>query len=134
MTLRSTTTLALALLGASCGARFQALDPLDPTTEPELEHGLRFTDRTHGHRDYPRAFDAVWDATVEGLHAGGIPVPASARPEGSPGRIEVERVLVEVDERRPGRTCVRVRFRGLDEESGRREARVLLDAIQRRLR
>lgn len=128
------TLLWLGLAASSCGARFQALDPHESTSNPELDHGLRFTRETHGHRDFPRPFEVVWDATVEGLHAGGIAVPASAVPEDQDGVIDVERVWVRVTERADGRTCVMVRFADLEEGPGRRDATVLLDEVQRRLR
>jgi len=126
--------LALGLVASSCGARFQAFDSHDPPASPEFGHGQRFTRETHGHRDFPRGFDAVWNATVEGLHASGIPVPASAVPDGNDGVIDVERVWVHVTERAEGQTCVFVRFAGLEEESGRREASALLDEVRNRLR
>lgn len=135
---RSSLWLPAALFGAcwlsACGARFAALDPLDPTSNPALEHGLRFTDQTHGHRDFPRPLAEVWGAVVEALHAGGIPVPKSAKPGELEGSIDVERIWVQVSERSPGRTCVMIRVRDTAKEPAREEAKVLLDVIQNRLR
>jgi hypothetical protein len=129
--------LALPLLAASCGAQWQALDPIDPHSRLVLQEDLRPSPDPHGHRDFARTFEPVWRATIEGLHASGVPVPDSARDaaraSGSEVLLELDVLWLQVVEREPGRTCVLVRYRGYELEPGRAQARTLLDEIQRRL-
>lgn len=106
---------------------------MDTTPNATLEHGVQVAAETHGHRDFPRAFDLVWSATVEALHARGVPVPQSAEPHNEVGEIDLDSLYVRVAARAPGRVCVELRFRQLDDEKGRAQASALLDEIQSRL-
>jgi len=106
---------------------------VDTTPNATLEHGVQVAAETHGHRDFPRAFDLVWSATVEALHARGVPVPQSAEPHNEVGEIDLDSLYVRVAARAPGRVCVELRFRQLDDEKGRAQASALLDEIQSRL-
>jgi hypothetical protein len=129
--------LVSLILFASCGARWQVLDPHDPYAEVNLEPSQRQARETHGHRDFARLFTPVWAATVQALHADGVAVPESAREAARHSRtevmVELEGLWLQVVEREPGRTCVLLRFRELDPEAGRRAAKALLDEIQMRL-
>lgn len=131
-----TLLVLLLLLGcSSCGARLRS--PGDARAaaddEPLAEHP-RPPEELHGHRDFPAPFERVWDVTVQAVHAAGIGVPLEAREASGEGRIDVDELLVEVEERSVGRTCVLVRFRGVSESVGERRAKDLLDEIARRLR
>lgn len=130
-------TLALAGLLGACGAEWRTLDPLDPHLDPELEGSPRLAPELHGHRDFARPFEQVWMATVEALHASGVAVPQSAIDaaaiSGSEVLLELDPLRLQVVERDPGRTCVRVHLRGVAVEEGRREAQALLDDLQWRL-
>ncbi len=130
-------TLALVGLLAACGAEWRTLDPLDPHADPEFDGGPRFAPELHGHRDFARPFERVWKATVEALHASGVAVPQSAidaaAVSGSEVLLELDPLWVQVVERDPGRTCLRVRLRGVAVEEGRRDAQALLDDVQWRL-
>lgn len=127
-------TLALAGLLGACGAEWRTLDP---HAAPELGGGPRFAPELHGHRDFARPFEGVWSATVEALHADGVAVPQSAidaaAASGSEVLLELDPLSVQVVEREPGRTCVRVHLRGVAVEEGRRDAQALLDDVQWRL-
>jgi hypothetical protein len=134
-------TLSL-LLCASCGGQWHSVNDIDPGALPSAQE-VHASDASlaeewtpeelHGHRDFPATFARVWDATVQSVHAAGIGVPLSAREATVEGRIDVDELLVEVEERAPGRVCVFARFRGVSRTVGEDRAEGLLDEIARRL-
>jgi hypothetical protein len=114
--------IALFSVGSvSCGARWQSAADAQAAAlaAPPAAHP-RPPEDLQGHRDFPATFERVWDATVQSIHAA--------------GRIDVDELLVEVEERAVGRTCVFVRFRGVSRAVGERRAKDLLDEVARRLR
>lgn len=125
--------VCLLALCAACGARLRSFDDVESTPNATLEHGAQVAAETHGHRDFPRGFDEVWSATVEALHVRGVPVPQSATPRNEVGEIDLDSLFVRVAARMPGRVCVELHFRQLDDEAGQAQASALLDEIQARL-
>jgi hypothetical protein len=128
--------IALFSVGSvSCGARWQSAADAQAAAlaAPPAAHP-RPPEDLQGHRDFPATFERVWDATVQSIHAAGIGVPLEARDAQGEGRIDVDELLVEVEERAVGRTCVFVRFRGVSRAVGERRAKDLLDEVARRLR
>jgi len=127
----------LLLLLPACGAQWQSLDAGDPYAPPIPDRVELFARRSHGHRDFPQDFSAVWEATVESLHVRGIGVPesalAAARDSGREVVLELETLWLEVIERGPGRTTVLLRFHRVGLDQGREEAREFLDEVQGRL-
>ncbi len=125
----------LVLVG--CGAQWRGFnDHPELAVQAQEEaavHELDGSQRAHGHRDFPKPFAVVWPATVETLHARGIGVPKSARPKGERAIIDLDGLFVLVEERFPGRVCVLLRFRALEEEEGRAAALEMLDEIHGRL-
>ncbi len=147
MRLRPSTIQRLACLPAilmltACGAEFRSVRDLDRHALDTRDHGVASSvaavpaaaEVLHGHRDFPATFERVWDATVQAVHAAGIGVPLSARDAQGEGRIDLDELLIEVEQPKPGRVCVFVRFRGVSRSTGEERARALLGEIARRLR
>jgi hypothetical protein len=127
-------SLFCGLSCGSCGARWTSLDSTGRSELEPADHGAPLVEQAHAHRDFFRDLDRVWTATVESLHAAGIAVPMSARSLEGERIIDLEVIHVDVIERAPERTCVRVYYRALNEELAELEAAALLDEIQERLR
>jgi hypothetical protein len=132
--MRTAHFLPILLVLTSCNARWQSLDSIPPAaTEAAELHDFRGTGRAQGHRDFPRDFDGVWQATIQTLHARGVGVPKSVQPEEQRVHMDLDALQLLVEQRAEGRVCVLIRFRELDEENGVQESLKFLDEVHARL-